>query len=90
MYHAYSDIGYHIPARETQVVLPDESREVVHEVCVDKLILHRLELRVLECHSLKRYPTSYCGCEPLADTDLQCRCYPVEHIPTAQRRSKKS
>ena len=73
MNHADTYEGYHIPKRDSAFVLTDSGRDVVQKVYMDKLILHRMELCILEAESLKSYSSTDCGREPFADSYLQER-----------------
>lgn len=90
MNHADTYEGNHIPKRDSAFVLTDAGRDVVQKVCMDKLILHRMELCVLEAESLKPYSSTDCGREPFADSYLQERSDTVEHVTATNGRPKKS
>ena len=90
MNHADSYEGNHIPKRDSALVLTDSGRDVVQKVCMNKLILHHMELCVLEAESLKSYSSTDCGREPFADSYLQERSDTVEHVTATNGRPKKS
>ena len=93
MFRSYgqdSHEGNHIPKRDSAFVLTDARGDVVQKVCMDKLILHRMELCVLKAESLKSYSATDCGREPFADSYLQERSDTVEHVTATNGRPKKS
>ena len=90
MDHADTYEGNHIPKRNSAFILTDARGDVVQKVCMDKLILHRMELCVLKAESLKSYSSTDCGREPFADSYLQERSDTVEHVTATNGRPKKS
>ena len=64
--HAHTDVRYYVPSGQTEVIAVDAGGQVVEKVRMNEVIVHLLELAILEGHSLISHTSTDCGCEPLA------------------------